>query len=122
MGKIIFLLLCFLFTQNVFAQNRFDVKLYDQSVQQEVVFMVDNNEYCPVSIEIKFELNNMKASTDNRIFVIPARTKNYELVKISPAANSKKWGWNYEYFINYGDALQKEYEADFNYTLPFKDG
>lgn len=120
--KIIISICILLLTNSLLAQNSFDIKLYAEQQGKGNVLFADNNEYCPVSVQFTFKLDNMKISKKDKIFVIPARTKGFQIMEISPIDTSKKWKWSYNYFFNYGNAIQKEYDSDYAYALPFKKG
>jgi len=64
----------------------------------------------------------MKVSKENKIFVIPAKTKGFELTAVHPVDETKKWQWSYNYLLNYGNVLQADYTSNYVYTLPFKKG
>ncbi len=121
MKNLIFLLFLLPFTA-AFAQEGLGVNIYDKKTQKGSIILADNNEYCPVSIEITFKLQNMVSSKKEKIFVIPAKTKGFEITEISQVDSSKKWSWSYNYSFNYGNTLQKDYDKDFVYALPFKEG
>jgi murein DD-endopeptidase MepM/ murein hydrolase activator NlpD len=84
---------------------------------------VDNNEYCPVSIEIRLKLDNLKSSDGNHnICVLPARTKHVRLSTLTRIQKDKKFKVNIKTNYNYGDHYLNDYDKDFEYCLPFQKG
>ena len=64
-----------------FAQLK--TKLYSEKIENSYNLLVDNDEFCPISIKIDLELTNMSSSNGNhKIFVIPAKTKGFLISKI----------------------------------------
>jgi len=55
--------LFFLATLNNFAQ--LNVKTYYEKIDNGFALFLDNNEYCPISIQVKLKLDNLKSSDDN---------------------------------------------------------
>src|SRR5690606_12690475 len=119
--KLVLFLLFFGFSFCVgFSQQKIDVNLTSLNTGNSYKLIATNNEYCPVSVQISFKFQNMKASTEQKIFLIPANSKDFALTEISVIDPSKKSSWTYEYFYNYGDALQTTYDLNYSYALPFK--
>ena len=102
-----------------FAQN---IKLHNKSISNGFEIFVDNNEHCPVSVKIDFKLRNLKSSVENnKIYVIPANTKNHKITVLEVIKNGK-YGFNTNQIYNYGDEFLKSYDEDFIYDLPYDKG
>lgn len=117
--KTILSVLLLLIAHLCFAQ---DVKLYSEPFDKGYIMYADNNEYCPVSVKIDFELNNMRSLKGNgKIFVIPARTKKH---KITELVKGKKGAYSFKSksWRNFGDHYQKTFDNTYTYNLPYSKG
>jgi murein DD-endopeptidase MepM/ murein hydrolase activator NlpD len=81
----------------------------------------DNDELCPVTAVLSYELKNMKGeiNTDKPI-ILPAKTKKIELDKITIIDPKKKSMFSYNSKTYLGNITQNTYDKDFKYELPFK--
>jgi murein DD-endopeptidase MepM/ murein hydrolase activator NlpD len=103
-----------------FAQLK--IKLYNEKIDNSFNLLVDNDEFCPVSIKINLELTNMSSSNgNNKIFVVPAKTKGFFISKIQAIKPNGGGGFNTKSQANYGDATITQ-PLDYNYSLPFQKG
>ncbi len=119
----IYILGCFFFlaTLNNFAQ--LNVKTYYGKIDNGYQLYIDNNEYCPVSIEIRLKLDNLKSSDgDHNIYVVPARTKHHQLSALKIIQKEKKFKVKIATNYNYGNHYLREYNQDFEYCLPYQKG
>jgi len=119
----IYILRCFFFlaTLNNFAQ--LNVKTYYEKIDNGYQLYIDNNEYCPVSIEIRLKLDNLKSSDgDHNIYILPARTKHHQLSTLMIIQKGKKFKVKIATNYNYGDHYLKDYDQNFEYCLPFQKG
>ncbi len=117
-NRILFFVLLFV-TVSSFA--KFNVKIYYEKSQNGYVVMVDNNEFCPVSVKIKFELSNLRSSKgNNKVFVIPANSKNYVITNLVIINSKASHKFKYNTTTNIGNDLLNKVPKDFNYNLPFK--
>lgn len=115
--------LCLVVSMAGFSQQQLKTKIYSEKIQNGSKILVDNDEFCPVSMKIKFELNNMSSSNygNNRVFVIPAKTKGFFITNLTVVNNTKPGGYSTKAEQNYGDATVTQ-PIDFNYALPFQKG
>ena len=105
---------------NMFAQ--LDVKTYYKNIEQGFEFYADNNEIIPISIKVTFKLKNLKSSAGNdKIFVVPAKTKNMKLTTLK-AMEKGKYDVSSKTWYNHGNHFLTEYDVDFKYYLPFQKG
>lgn len=110
----------FLISNLSYAQIK--LKTYSKEVKGGYEFLADNDEYCPVSLLLNLELSNMSSSEgNNKIFVIPARTKGHVVTQLK---NIKKGRYGYRSKTNfhYGDHLNATHDTTYVYDLPFKKG
>ncbi|MFT3687413.1 MAG: M23 family metallopeptidase [Phycisphaerales bacterium] len=111
------LLLCF--GINSFCQLK--MKLYNEKIQNGSNVLIDNDEFCPISIKVEFELTNMAASSTERTFVVPAKTKGFSITKLTVINNNKPGGFKTKSVANYGNVTLKQVPG-YDYSLPFQKG
>ncbi len=94
--------------------------LYNEKIQNGYKVLVDNNEYCPVSMKIDFELTNISSSNGNhKIFVIPAKTKGFLITTLQIIKPNAGGGFKTKSQANYGDATVTN-PSEYTYSLPFQ--
>lgn len=119
MEKWIFSLMLFITT---YLNASIEVKTYYEKTENGYIYYADNNEYCPVSIQINFELNNLKSTKgNNKIYVLPAKTERIEITRLE-VINKGKYGFNSSTKFNYGDHYLKDYDDEYIYYLPYSEG
>lgn len=107
-----------------FAQQQQQLKtnLYNQKTAEGYNVLADNDEFCPVSMKIDFELDNMSSTNGNhKIFVVPAKTKGFVISTIKTVKPNAGGGFKTHSQSNYGDATARDLK-EFVYSLPFKTG
>lgn len=118
MKKIIFisiLLLCSV------TKAEIKLKIYFEQSATDGFLYADNAEFCPVSLNVMFDLTNMTSTkTNSDVTTIPARAKKFLIAKISPISISEPFKFSYKTKYNLGDITQTILETDYNYYLPFK--
>lgn len=121
MRKLVLGLLFTVLTLKAFAQK--DFKVYFENTEDGgIEVYADNNEFCPISVRLSFELVNMKSSKgNNRIFAVPARSKKVPLTQITQIRKGK-FKFSYKTRYNYGNHNLTNYDKDFKYFLPFEKG
>lgn len=103
-----------------FAQLK--TKLYSEKIDNSYNLLVDNDEFCPISIKIDLELTNMSSSNGNhKIFVVPAKTKGFLISKIQVIKPNGGGGYKTKSQANYGDSTISN-PIDYYYSLPFQKG
>lgn len=112
-----------LFTFNFFtgiAQNQ--IIIDKENSPQGVTLYATNIDYCPISAQFVFKLDNLRISSgEQNIFVIPARAIHFKLVELVPIEH-KKWGYSYGVHTNFGNVALNRYDTNYVYDLPFKKG
>jgi len=113
------LFICYLSTI-LKAETEINIKVYTKKVGNGYNVYIDNKEYCPVSIQLNFELTNLETTVkkDNTI-VVPARNFEYLLASLKPTVSVGKIALNYNFKCNYGDVTLKYFDSDFVYELPY---
>ena len=106
------------FSLSSFAQLK--TKLYNEKVPDGYHILVDNDEFCPISMKIDLELTNMSSSNgNNKIYVIPARTKGFVITKLQTIKANAGGGFKTKSGANYGDSTVIKGD-DYSYSLPFQ--
>jgi murein DD-endopeptidase MepM/ murein hydrolase activator NlpD len=131
MNKYLFIFIL-LISYNSFSQLNF--KTYFKKAENGFEFLADNNEYCPVSVEVDLELVNLSTSNGNfKTYVIPARTTGFVITTLK-AIKAGSYKYNSKTRYNYGDFATKEKDTiavnkkdtiaveEYIYNLPFKQG
>ena len=131
MNKYLFIFIL-LISYNSFSQLNF--KTYFKKAENGFEFLADNNEYCPVSVEVDLELVNLSTSNGNfKTYVIPARTSGFVITTLK-AIKAGAYKYNSKTRYNYGDFATKEKDTiavkkqdtvaveEYIYNLPFKEG
>ena len=104
-------------------QAELKVKTYYVQVDNGYEILVHNQEFCPVTINVKFELKNLKSSIEkDKSIVIPADTAGFNLCNLIISDPDKEYSFSYNVAANYGDHLNKTFDKDFEYYLPFEKG
>ena len=119
--KKYFLIACLMLPLLVFAQQR-DIRVYREFIEGKTVVFADNNEFCPVSVLMKTELENMKSSLKESYVLVPAKTKRFVVTEISVINLKKKFNFKYQNSFYLGDIDLRKYDIDFPYSLPYKKG
>lgn len=119
-----FFLLVFPLVQTfLFCQEKWDIKFYNETVNREVFIYADNNEEIPMSAKFQFKLNNLNCSLkDNEIVVIPPKTKKFLIAKLVPIKAVAGYSFSYSNSYNFGNSLQKNFDEDYIYSLPYQTG
>jgi len=100
-----------------------DVRVYSEKIGSSYNILVDNKEYCSVSIQLKFKLNNMSSSVKNdSIIVIPPKSYEYKIATLNATLKSGKYSFNFSSICNYGDVTITQFDSDYTYNLPFQKG
>ena len=114
------LFLFLLLSTTAFSQLK--LTIYNEKIATGYTIFADNDEYCPVSTKIDFELKNLSSSNGSGIiFLVPARTKRFVLTTLTIIEQNAGYGFKNKSLSNYGDTNLKAY-TDYSYSLPFGTG
>ena len=110
--------LALIFITNCYSQIK--LKVYEENVANGYTIYADNEELCPVSLKIEFQLNNLTSTFDNnKIYVIPPMSKKYTLTNLKTISNNA-YKFSFKTLVNYGDNnLSLSKIPEFIYNLPF---
>ena len=105
------------------SHGQIKVFTFNESKDGGYNFFANNEEYCPVSIKIDFELNNLISANGNGVtYVVPARTKKFLLTSLNLVKKNAAYSFKSNSFSNYGDVNLTENNLSLNYSLPFETG
>jgi len=97
--------------------------VYYEAIPEGSRLLVDNDEYCPISIQVNLKLTNMKSTEgNNKVFVIPARSKKYTITDLLIVSKTKAHGYGLQSTVGLGDSEKNTYDEEFKYYLPYKKG
>ena len=118
--KSIVSVLFLIFSISCFSQIKKNV--YHEKTEKGYNVLADNDEFCPISIKIDFELTNLSSSNGNhKIFVVPAKTKGFLITSMELIKPNVRAEFKIKSLSNYGDSNLTE-PAVYNYSLPFQKG
>lgn len=121
MKLIIITLLVLISNCNSYGQIK--VSTFNETKVGGYNFFANNEEYCPVSIKIDFELDNLISTNGNGVtFLVPARTKKFLLTSLNLIKENAAYGFKNTSLFNYGDVNLKANNNSFIYSLPFETG
>lgn len=119
MKYLLFFILSF-FSISLYSQ-KVDVQIYYENSDNGYYVYADNNEYCPSSVKIIFDLENLKTLDGKEsIYVIPQQSKKHLITELKVKNPKKGYKFSFKYSIVLGDHTVKDYDEDFLYYLPFK--
>jgi len=115
-------LLLLFFSTCVFAQGKPDVKYYYEKVSNGFEIMVDNNEYCDVTVILKLNHENVTVSTKHKnTFLIPARQQKVRLSELM-AIHLGRYAFDFTHREFRGNIKKTTYSKYYPYALPFLKG
>ncbi|MCF6213531.1 MAG: M23 family metallopeptidase [Flavobacteriaceae bacterium] len=114
--------LLFFFSISLFSQSKLAVKYYYEEVENGFNIMVDNNEYCEVSVVLRLNHENVTVSSKKQdTFIVPARTVGVRLSALK-AIHIGRYGFDFRHREYRGNITKTSYNKNFPYSLPFKKG
>ncbi len=103
------------------AQPR--LKLTEERTSTGYAVFASNLEYCPVSVEILFELENLQSSIGTeKIVVTPPRTEKYKIADLIYESGKNRFGYRIRSSAAFGDVTLTEYDETYAYDLPYEKG
>lgn len=98
----------------------YKVKIYYEQIGRGYNIYANNDEFCPVSIEIDFTVINLSVKGgNNKTYTADSQSKKQLLTTLYISDKQKEYKFFYKYRVNLGDHLNNEYDANYNYDLPF---
>lgn len=120
-SKQLFLIIASVISLTINAQP--NVEIIPREIQNGYVLLVNNDEFCPVSVFVNLQLHNLQSTNgNNKVFVIPARVSNFKITDLIVMNPQKGYRFNSSSVMNFGDSNLEDYDYDFEYYLPFAKG
>lgn len=120
--KYLFSLGFILYSSILFSQQ-VKVELKTENIDNGYAIYASNQEFCAVSIEVKFKLTNLSLTTGNQVvFIIPPQTKKYQLTTLQKIDAAKPYTFTCRTKANFGDITIENYDTAYAYDLPFGKG
>lgn len=117
----VFLLLIFL-CLSAASQAQGNLKISVRKEGGNTVFYADNEEWCPVSVQLKLETENFEIDGfGDGIFVVPAGAGRYRLFGLTRMEKGKT-SYSYTYKAVFGDVRQVSWDRNYLYDLPYSEG
>ncbi len=105
----------------LFCKAEQNIKIYYEKNDNGYNIYVDNNEFCPMSIKIKFSVENLKIEGgNNKIHIVKPRSKKQLLTVLKVLNKNKSYKFSYNTISNYGNHNSNKYDKNYKYFLPFK--
>lgn len=99
------------------------IKVYDIPAANGFKIYADNDELCPVSIQLKFVLTNLKSTeVNNNTYVLPAKSKSCFLTDLNVITSNRSYKYSSTFNVCYGDYTKVAYDNNFEYFLPYQKG
>lgn len=122
MKKIILISIILISAHSVHAQINAKT-YYENQPDGSIIMYANNNEICPISIEVNLKLENLKSSKgNNKVFMIPANSQAHKITTLTRTKKTGKVNVSSSNWMNFGKHNTKDYDRDFVYTLPFEKG
>ncbi len=115
-------LLLVLFSYATIAQTKPPVTVYYENIDGGAAIFVDNEGYCPYTLELTMELENMEADKPVTMFeVIPEQTRKMQIAELKIKDRMYGSSFNFRSTFYWGNAMEKP-KTDFVYQLPYQKG
>ncbi len=99
-----------------------NIKISYERVDNGYHIYAENNEYCPVTVQLDFTLKNLRVVDKKNFYLVPANEKKFLLTEVTIIQNNSSYSINYTYFANRGNHLQDDFDRGFGYDLPYEKG
>lgn len=120
--KLLWNILVFLFCYSYCnaSETELNISIFTERAGNGYKVFAANNEFCPVSIQAQFTLENLKSSVANdSIVVTPAGSSKFLIATLTPTVTSGKIGFKYDFKFQLGDVTSKKWNETYTYQLPF---
>lgn len=100
-----------------------ELNIYYENTQDKVLIYANNSEYSPISVELDFEVDNLKVKGgDLQVFVVEALKNKQLLTTLEVIKPQQSYKFSYQAISNYGNHLKSDYDKNYVYQLPYKKG
>ncbi|WP_299684134.1 M23 family metallopeptidase [uncultured Dokdonia sp.] len=119
--KLSYTILLLFITLTGYAKH--DVKVYYEKSDDGYILYADNNEYCPITIQLEFTVTNLKLKDQNNsVYTVLPRQKKQLVTQLTVIQKNRGYKFSYTSWTNYGDATKDTYDLDYAYDLPYEKG
>lgn len=106
----------------VLAQDKLKVNVFTNKISQTQIQIIAENPFpCETSVLLDFEVENV-CGTNDKMTILKPNAKKQILCTISPCKANQKWRYSYNFKYYVGNVLNKTYDQDFVYDLPYSKG
>jgi murein DD-endopeptidase MepM/ murein hydrolase activator NlpD len=119
--KFIFFFSILFITNTAITQPK--VEFNAQKTSTGFIIYANNDEYCDVSVKIKFNLKNLSSSNgDEFVTIVPQRIKKFIITELYQENAFAGIGYSYDVVSTMGNVTIESYDSTFTYSLPFEKG
>lgn len=107
------------FTSFIFA-NKSNLRIYTETIDEEIYLYTDSYEFCDFSLKIDFKVKNLKIDTKKSVYFIAKPQEKKQLILKIPVIDKKK-GYSFSYEVNMvrGNYKIEDVDENYVYDLPF---
>jgi hypothetical protein len=99
-----------------------NLKVFAEKEGDKTVIYIDNDECCPLSVQLLLTMQNMTADEPaDHIYLVPKYTDKFKLVELDRIKRGRT-SYSYNYTAVYGDVMQNSYDQNWLYDLPYSKG
>ena len=121
MYKPVLLVLLIAASAGLDAQPNLDLK--EERTPDGYAIFATNKEYCPVSLEIKFDLENLESSIGaENTLLIPAQAEKFKVADLTMEPDKYQFQYRIRTSAGFGDIRLQRYDTNYVYDLPFEKG
>ncbi|VXC33345.1 Peptidase family M23 [Flavobacterium sp. 9AF] len=114
------LIIAFIITTSI-CKAQDNIKVYYEKIDNGYNIYADNDEFCPVSFKLDFNVTNLTIEEgNNNLYVVDSKSKKQLLTTLKALKIGKPYNFSFTTWANYGNCNKKEYDENYVYDLPFK--
>ncbi len=106
------------------VKAQLQARIFEEKRGRQTILYAANDHYCPVSLYMDVYLKNLRiqGTTEEIFIVIPARTDSLWLCILTPTDTTQESRCQTVQTTVLGDTRRQQYDADYDYDLPFLKG
>ncbi|SDE85437.1 M23 family metallopeptidase [Ulvibacter litoralis] len=110
-------------TQYVLLFANPNASVYYEYTSDGYALFADNEELCPITVQVELDLINMKLADGDRLTnVVPPNVTKHKILDVVVINRLDLYSFTYTKKLIFGDFSLESYDAGFLYYLPFKKG